>query len=836
MLRAAYVLSFALWFSPAWLTGQSLELVREGKSSYSICMSPQSSPSEKYAAGELQRFLEQISGARLPIQTECAAGKLILVGQSAHVESLRPAILFTSLGEEGFVLRTAGDDLVIAGGSRRGTLYGVYTLLEKLGCRWFTRDVQRVPKSATIRVGPMDETHRPAFEYREPFFTEAFDRDWAARNKVNGASMRLDEATGGKITYYPFVHTFYAMIPPEKYFSDHPEYFSLIDGKRRHERGQLCLTNPDLLRESVRVVLGWIREHPEARIYSVSQNDWTGWCECDACRRVELEEGGVHSGPLLRFVNAIAAEVGKQHPDKLIDTLAYWYTEDPPTRVRPLPNVRIRLCPIGACEAHPYEACPRNAYFMKVLRAWSAITNQLYIWHYNTNFSHYLAPFPDFDELAADIPMYKRHGVVGLFMEGAYPEGGGGENAELRSYLMARLLWNPKEDVKRVIDEFLEGVYGRAAPAMREYFEWTHRQVRTPPNGLGHHLHIFMQTSAPHLSREYLQRSQGILERAARLSDSEEIRRRVQRARLSIDYVELMQARRFVVRDERYEPLNSASLLQRYREFVGAVRSFGTARLRESTKLEDDESAFERSLKSLEVTTLEDERWRVDALAELNGRVVRLTDKTAKRDLLVTPDSGQFSYPNVGGWQVSAFPDYHSRQAIPITWKVASYSGRDAELAGTGPNGLLLRRTISLANDGLVRTSTVAMNGGSEEVGLALQARFELDPGSSGNPIIKFDRQDGGQWVRELSDLERDPSGPETHTDGARPAGEWCLVLGGSKAASLVRFPKEQVERAYTSWGLRTARSVTFGLWSPVKTLKPGDILRLDCAVLTQSR
>ena len=62
---------------------------------------------------------------------------------------------------------------------------------------------------------------------------------------------------------------------------------------------------------------------------------------------------------------------------------------------------------------------------MRNLRAWAKITGQLYIWHYNTNFAHYLSPFPDFDELAADIPMYKRHGVVGLFMEGEYQPGGG---------------------------------------------------------------------------------------------------------------------------------------------------------------------------------------------------------------------------------------------------------------------------------------------------------------------------------------------------------------------------------------------------------------------------
>src|SRR5208337_2406535 len=124
---------------------------------------------------------------------------------------------FQRLGSEGFVLRTKGNYVLIVGGRQRGTMYGVYTFLEKLGCRWFTRDLSVIPKKPTLTVEPLDEMHKPAFEYREPFFTEAFDKDWAARNKMNGASMTLDESTGGKVVYYPFVHTSYLILPPDKY-------------------------------------------------------------------------------------------------------------------------------------------------------------------------------------------------------------------------------------------------------------------------------------------------------------------------------------------------------------------------------------------------------------------------------------------------------------------------------------------------------------------------------------------------------------------------------------------------------------------------------------------
>ena len=177
-----------------------LLLVKGGKSSYRICVSDTASPSEKHGAEELQKFVEQMSGARLPIVTDAdkPEGELVLVGNSTLIRPFASTIPFEKLGSEGFVLRTEANRVLIVGGRQRGTMYGVYTFLEKLGCRWFTRDLSVIPKKPTLVVEPFDEIERPAFEYREPFFREASDKDWAARNKVNGSVMNLDDSTGGK--------------------------------------------------------------------------------------------------------------------------------------------------------------------------------------------------------------------------------------------------------------------------------------------------------------------------------------------------------------------------------------------------------------------------------------------------------------------------------------------------------------------------------------------------------------------------------------------------------------------------------------------------------------
>lgn len=820
IMRKPVALLFALAVSSA---AANLKLVDNGRSDYAIVISPDASQSERHGAEELQMFVEKMSGAKLPIATE-ARPRMILVGNSPALESLNLKIPFADLGNEGFALRTAGRHLAIAGGRLRGSMYGVYTFLEKLGCRWFTPEESRIPGMRSIEIAPLDEIRKPAFEYRETYFSEALDRDWAARNRINGASQRLDVTVGGKVQYYPFVHSFEQLIPPSRYFKEHPEYYSLIDGQRREE-AQLCLTNPDVLRIGVETVEQWIAAHPEATIISVSQNDRYGWCECDNCRRVEREEGGAHSGPLLRYVNALAEQIEKKHPDKLIDTLAYQYTEDPPAVTRPRRNVRIRLCPIAACEAHPYEQCPYNAYFMKNLRAWSKITDQLYVWHYNTNFAHYLLPFPDFDELAADLAMYKRHGVVGLFMEGAVSGGGGAENAELRSYVMAKLLWDVTADVNRLVDEFLEAYYGRAAKPMRAYFDLMHRQVRAGEGG--RHIWIYDPPSAPYLNDEFLAGARELFRQAEGAADSDAVRARVRKARIGIDYVELTRAKKYTVEGEWYRPADLDGLKARWSSFLSVLRQFGITNISESSLATEDDEDFQRHVKAYRVITLENDRLRVHIAPELGGRVTHLIDKASGRNLLAEPQSGAKQYPDLGGLRVTPYTDYVTRMPTTTAWTLdAGATSTEASLTGACQNGLRIKRTLRL--DGpMLRTETVLENATTAPVTAALQSQWDTNPGDLAAVAVRYRRQDGGAVEKALIEPEKIPAASESYSGGEQPDGEWRTVSRRGGPALVNRFPKEQVGRCYLSWTAKSDNRVTMSVSSLSRVLRPGDRLTL---------
>jgi hypothetical protein len=513
----------------------AVTIAQDGQAKAVIVIADDATEPERHAADELADFLRQITGAEFEIQAPPAAGKSrLLVGPEAA--KLAAADFSTDgLGSDGIVIRTVGDDLILAGGRPRGTLYAVYTFLEEhVGCRWWSSKASTIPIKPTLEIGTLNIRYVPPLEYRESFWFDAFDGDWAVRNKSNGNSERLDEKRGGKHTYEGFVHTFFPLIPPDKYFEDHPEWFSEIDGKRIHERAQLCLTNEEMRKELIKNLKVRLRNNPAATIASVSQNDWHGNCKCSKCAAIEKEEGSP-AGLMLRFVNAVAEEIEEEFPNVAISTLAYQYTRMPPKITKPRPNVIVRLCSIECSFSKPL-ADERNKEFRDDIVGWSKICNRLYIWDYTTNFRHYIMPHPNLLVLGPNVKFFVDHNVKGIFEQGAYTSNGA-EMAELRAWVLTRLLWNPTLDGKKLIDEFIAGYYGPAGPYIKNYLEITHDAVEAS----GDHLGCFSQHTAKFLSFETLSKGWEQLKAAeGAVMDNPELLFRVQVAQLPIMYTFIM--------------------------------------------------------------------------------------------------------------------------------------------------------------------------------------------------------------------------------------------------------------------------------------------------------
>ena len=516
---------------------EALELARDGRTEYSILVSPSATKPERLAAAELASFLERATGARFPQVRQRASGPAILVGWGEHLAQRGIAEEFGKWGQEELLIRTHGTDLLLSGGRPRGTLYAVYTFLEDyVGCRWWSSTASTVPRRRSLIIPPVNRRERPAFEYREVFYFDAFDANWAVRNRVNGDRARLGDEHGGQVTYEGFVHTFEEFVPVSEHFEEHPEWFSEIRGKRVRERPQLCLTNSELKTFMAEHIIARLRKNPKANIVSVSQNDWANPCQCGDCAALAaLEES--QAGPLLHFVNAVSESVEKVFPQVAISTLAYKYTRKPPRYVRPRHNVIVRLCSIECNFLEPLTDGPSNEAFRQDILDWAKVTRRLYVWDYVTDFSHYVQPHPNLRVLGPNVRFFANHNVKGLFEQGNY-HSQGGEFAELRAWVLAKLMWQPDLDDRKLISEFLTGYYGAAAPHVKAYIDLIHDAAEESR----HFLTYASPPYAPFFTLTNLRQGEAFFDEAEEaVSGDPEILRRVKVCRLPLQYVWISQ-------------------------------------------------------------------------------------------------------------------------------------------------------------------------------------------------------------------------------------------------------------------------------------------------------
>jgi hypothetical protein len=446
-----------------------------------------------------------------------------------------PEVDWSKLSADAIVMQSVRNDLVLAGGRPRGALYAVYTFLEDVaGVRWWSSTEEFVPQKATLEVPSLNVHYQPQFRYREAFYRDAlFDRGaFTAKLKLNGHHAGTSPAFGGHYSILGFCHTFSQLLPPSVYFKDHPEWYSQIKGKRTHET-QLCLTNEEMRKELTRVALEWIKKNPAAGIISISQNDCNGACECDQCKALKEKEGS-ESGPLLHFVNAVAADIVKQYPDFLIHTLAYTYTEAPPRHVKPHPNVLMQLCSIKSTYDTPLDS-EVNKSFGDNLAQWSKLTSNLFIWDYVTNFLNYHLPHPNLQVLGPNIKLFAKSNVVGIFEQG---DTGSlcGDFVRMRAWVLAHLLWDPSLDEQKLFQEFIQGYYGAAAPAITAYIDL----IREAFVSRGYHLSCYNREIG-FLSLDEMNRATQLWNDAEKAVENDAaLLARVKRERISLDHLWLL--------------------------------------------------------------------------------------------------------------------------------------------------------------------------------------------------------------------------------------------------------------------------------------------------------
>ena len=559
-------------------------IASNGKALMKILVPERPTAQEAYAASELRHYLNLMTSAGFEVASK-RDGPVIAVGAAA--EAALGVAFDQALGEDAFTVRAVGGDIAVVGG-RRGVIYGAYELLEAMGCRFFTSTCEKVPCLPELPAPSIDTTQKPAFEYRRHDYKDiAQSPRFAVKCRANGEA--LPEEYGGGITYAWYVHSFAKILDADEWFDSHPDYFSMVGGKRVRDFTQLCLTHPDVLRIAVDKVRAALRAHPECRIISVSPNDWYNNCECPSCAKIDAIEGS-NAGSLIWFVNQVAEQIEGEFPQVIIDTLAYQYSRQAPKHVRPRGNVCVRLCSIESCFSHSFESCDDESRrtarpdgtktsFLEDLREWAGVCGRLYIWDYTTGFAHYPAPHANWNVLQPNMQCFAKNNVKGLYEQPCYAHGGSTDLNELRAYLVCKLMWDPYCDVERHRSEFVEHYYGAAGGHILSYIDALVGKVERD----NIHIGFKDECDMPHFTDEMLDVYDGILEGAERAVAGDPLRlARVAKARLSHRWVRMKNRQ---MRDGAVDPTQ-------VNQFFEDWRAHGLTRIDEWVSAETTLRAF----------------------------------------------------------------------------------------------------------------------------------------------------------------------------------------------------------------------------------------------------
>jgi len=448
-----------------------------GKSHAQIIVSPSAGPRERRAAEDLARYVERMSGAKVPVVSERRAidaalrrdTPLLLVGQEAI--RARPELRKTlsrvlkrrpHLRTDGIVLKRDANRIYVAGNNDASHYFAAVELLRHWGCRWFlpTEFGECIPEHDELRVSELNHVHSSPFEIRSYWISWIGDRsgeaEFQARNLLTGRGH----------------------MPPTGHAL----------GRYTKGLGKGTFSFPITAPETARHVAAQVETtYRDGGALSLGMED--GSYDCEDAKDEELMKlrwdkyflRWSVTDPMLELYNNVARILRDRHPDSdgKIGFLAYANMTLPP--VRKMVAERSLFCELAPIDIDPIHGMddpqsPPRREFRDMLYRWAEVMQgRLAIYDYDQGMLVWRdLPNPSHQAFRQDVQHYRKAGVLGVNTESR----GAFATTFLNLYLRARLLWNPDEDTDALLEEFYPKFYGPAAEPMREYWSAIYRAWR----------------------------------------------------------------------------------------------------------------------------------------------------------------------------------------------------------------------------------------------------------------------------------------------------------------------------------------------------------------------
>jgi Domain of unknown function (DUF4838) len=476
-------------------------LAEGGRTAYQIVLSKNATEVERFAAQELQRYLNRITGATFPIVHGGPTGKAILIGPQ-----LLPAGFIDSrkLGFDGFIYQATPGKILLAGVNGRATLFSVYAFLRELGCRWFAPNFdfygsargEVIPKADPLMVPDLDKAITPSMKYRRLDIEEGRTHtieslvqmiDWMPKIGMNVLQCPLNYQGRGhtewdnwRTAMIPELkkrdllievggHGYQNFLPQATYFQQHPDWFGMIDGKRSDATRVVFETaNPQAMHEFLHNIKAYLQAHPEIDILDLWPPDGAQWSQSPESQKLGSP---THRHALV--VNAVARMVKADFAHMKVEFLAYQNYLFPPRDVKFEDNTIMDFCPIGRTYQEPIwdPQSSLNKMYMDPLQEWlkrDVFKGDILIYTYYHKYSWRSLPIDIPKLITEEIHYYKSLGVSGM---GIYSEPANWFTYETNHYFFARGLMDANMDAAQELHDYASKRFGPAGIPIEKYFQ-----------------------------------------------------------------------------------------------------------------------------------------------------------------------------------------------------------------------------------------------------------------------------------------------------------------------------------------------------------------------------
>lgn len=474
MKRTTGLLCFALGmlFCGQANAADKLVLLKNGQPAATIVVDPRGAVGEGPAiltdAGNwLAESLQAASGAKLSMAASPGDGPALIIARADAWPEVAAEIGFKPTGYSAYAIVTKPNRVLVLGEGEAAARDGVASLLRRWGFRWFAPSPKwHIAPRLTDLTVDLNVIETPALIDRRIWYAYGMSGEdlkplmdhyarWAIANRL---SLKSPIRTG---------HSYGNIIQRNTAAFDMDPGLSaqLTDGtrdtKRHYNARKFCYSNPDLIRlvteDRWKLLTEERTANPAAYMVSVDPSDGEGTCDCPDCRAL-----GTTTDRVFHLANAVARGLRAKDPQAWVGLYAYSSHRLPPT-IEVEPNVYVQVA----------MGFNRTEFSLpELVDRWSKKVGAIGLREY------YGVEAWDWG-----LPGRARGGRVSYHQKWIpfYAERKlNAVNAETNAnwgaqtlglYVAAQLMWDPKADVAAIVDEFFTLAFGKAAPAMRAFFD-----------------------------------------------------------------------------------------------------------------------------------------------------------------------------------------------------------------------------------------------------------------------------------------------------------------------------------------------------------------------------